>query len=1458
MNTSDIKEVVLRVNGTDALKKIEELNKRLKTARENKEQLEAAHSKGETWSDKEKKSLARYTKEIEAAERQLKNMHARSEEVRRTLNNLGGANLKDLGRTLKSMQAALNSGKVARGSKEWDTLTAAIRRTKEEIAKVRDEQKAATSMTSRIQKLSNDWMGFVTTMQGTIAALTGVKAVLNTAVQDYAAMEEEMAGVRKYTGLADEEVKALNEDFKKMDTRTARERLNQLAGDAGRLGITARQEILDFVEAADMINVALGEDLGEDAVKNIGKLADVFGDKQRMGLKQSMLSTASAINELAQSSSASEPYILDFTARLAATGRTAGLTQAQIMGLASGFDQSKMDCEKAATALTKVFTKLMQDPAKAARVAGLEVKAFTELVRTDANAALLQFARGLSKYDRIGMTQALADLKVTGAGVSDALKLLASDTDRFREAQELAARAFREGTSVQKEFAVQNNTVQAGLDKARKRFHEVSVELGERLMPVASGMLSVTGTFMRALNVIIGYMATHKAMLTQATVVLAAYAAGVALSSVRWREYLSTKLLAMAAEKAHMVLVRAQIALSALWSAATALLRGNLVRATAAFRMFCAAMSANPLGALLTMLALVGVAVYNLCTRTKKLTAEQQRLKDTAADLADVEKRVADSTAAQIADIRMLDAVMRDNNRSMDDRRRAAERLNSIIPGYNAQIDASTGKIRANTAALNDHIAALKKEAMAKALGEKLADLAGQELVNTESLRRRQTAVRRRQDKISVLKAEAPAGLIDYMMDGGRWQGEETAKRFKLDGFTGKNGWSKWWFKFRQLSKSLAEAEGWADEQEKVVAKLQDRSRKLIDTAKGMGVDVAAGVQSGGTGTGSGGGATGGSSYGGTGEVKESERKAAARLKEKEVEARLRREEAELAARFAAGQIETWEDYRTRLYETDKKAIEDKKRLWQKGDSELLDLDKELAELERKHRQDGAAWSLRQEDIDFEQRQRAAKQRYYRENLAEEEHQAELDRLTLDHLRVRRDFLRDPANRAKPEDVRAADEAYEAEEARQAHDRELRRLEAIRKLKEQYMRKSAQERMDYELAVLDRLYPEELRKTEEYLRMRQAIEEKYRGADGKGGELGEERKAGAQAALKLAGYDDGRWQQRKGGGSAGGEWGGAFVSVVDSVSEIRRAEETYRRLRELREQDKISVADYNAACAELDKGRYDRLQAVAQAAYASVSAVMSSASQLMQANASLEEAKVTARYDREIEAAGSSTKKGKQLEEQKQKELAAIKTRYNKRAMAVELAQAVAQTALNAIMAYGAMAKIPVVGPALGIAAAAAATAAGMLQIATIKKQHEAEAAGYYGGGFTGGTRWRREAGVVHEGEFVANHLAVRNPNVLPVLRLIDHAQRTNTVASLTADDVSRAIGSPSPDPVRGGGDAAAAPLPQAAPAGTAIEGALTRLSDRLDEGIAAYVVIDGPDGLHRQYTRYQRMLARK
>ena len=76
-----------------------------------------------------------------------------------------------------------------------------------------------------------------------------------------------------------EEVEALNEEFKKMDTRSSREELNRLAGEAGMLGKNTQEDVMGYVRAADQINVAL-DDIGEGATETLSKLTNIFGDEQ--------------------------------------------------------------------------------------------------------------------------------------------------------------------------------------------------------------------------------------------------------------------------------------------------------------------------------------------------------------------------------------------------------------------------------------------------------------------------------------------------------------------------------------------------------------------------------------------------------------------------------------------------------------------------------------------------------------------------------------------------------------------------------------------------------------------------------------------------------------------------------------------------------------------------------------------------------------------------------------------------------------------------------------------------------------------------------------------------------------------------------------------------------------------------------------------------------------------------
>jgi len=511
--TTDQAVIDLIINGSQAQQTLTRL---MNAGQDLRKQLSAAIQAGDT------KKIEALRREITRNDAAIKNMQASTQRIRSTMQNLDKATPKQLRETIKEINRQLNSGEVERGSKQWDEYTDALRRAKQELENIKNEQRAISGSEGNGKLL--DLASVTTVATGAANAIGQAYSFMSRYVDEYAELAEHMAGVTKYTGLAKEDVDELNEAFKKMDTRTSQAALNDLAADAGRLGIQSKQEILDFVEAADQINTALGEDLGEGAVKEIGKLAQMFGDADTMGLKQAMLATGSVINELAQNSSAAEGYLMEFTSRLAGMGKTAGMSQSQIMGLASVMDQNKVMAEQGSTALSRLIQVMYREPAKMAQAAGMDVQQFCNLVKTDANEALLQFAEavsGLGGMDKIAPM--LGELSLTGQGASTVIATLAQNTALVRQEQGKANIAFQEATSVTNESAIANSTVQAQLEKSQQKFATLRAELGERLLPVQTALTNTLSGFFTVLLPVGSFLASHVGVIATLTASVVAY-----------------------------------------------------------------------------------------------------------------------------------------------------------------------------------------------------------------------------------------------------------------------------------------------------------------------------------------------------------------------------------------------------------------------------------------------------------------------------------------------------------------------------------------------------------------------------------------------------------------------------------------------------------------------------------------------------------------------------------------------------------------------------------------------------------------------------------------------------------------------------------------------------------------------------------------------------------------------
>ena len=416
------------------------------------------------------------------------------------------------------LRRAMNN--VKPGTAEWKQLREELRLTQQ---RMKELSGTATETSLSLGKLADGFNRYAAIGASALATLTGMTLTMRKCVDEYAQMEEAESQVIKYTGMTAEEVKQLNEEFKAMDTRTPREELNRLAGEAGKLGITGVQEVREFVEAANQINVALGEDLGEEAVNQIGKLSQMFGDESR-SLKDNMLAIGSAVNQVAQSTSASEPYLVQFTARMGGVGKQAKMSVTDIMGFASALDQNMLRSEMASTALSGLIMRIYQEPAKYAKLAGMDVEQFTQLVETDVNEAVMSFLSALNKMGGMAqMAPVLKEMQLSGAEAASVISTLAGNVDLVRKEQENANVAFTEGTSITNEYAVQNNTVQARLEKLQNDFKDVRVELGERLLPVMRYMISTGSLTVKGLMAVTEFLMEYKSVILTVTTAIAAY-----------------------------------------------------------------------------------------------------------------------------------------------------------------------------------------------------------------------------------------------------------------------------------------------------------------------------------------------------------------------------------------------------------------------------------------------------------------------------------------------------------------------------------------------------------------------------------------------------------------------------------------------------------------------------------------------------------------------------------------------------------------------------------------------------------------------------------------------------------------------------------------------------------------------------------------------------------------------
>lgn len=346
---------------------------------------------------------------------------------------------------------------------------------------------AMTNFGNTLQSVGGKMTGLGNTMTVGVTApiVAGVGAVVKSAMS----WESAFAGVKK----TNDEVVDSNGNvvYSYADLESglrglaaqlpaSHEEIAGVAEAAGQLGIKS-QDVVSFTKT--MIDMGESTNLSaEDAASAIAKIANITGltsdEYQRFG---------SSVVALGNNFATTESDIVSMANRLAASGTLAGLTNQEILGLATAMSSVGIEAEAGGTAMTQTLSAIEsavaaggEDLQKFATVAGESSEEFASKWKNKPVEAIQDFIRGLGKLDEKGesATMVLDDMGLSGVRQSNMLKSLALAADTMTGAVDLSNRAWNENTALTNEASTRYETTESKLKMLKNQVVDMAIDFG--------------------------------------------------------------------------------------------------------------------------------------------------------------------------------------------------------------------------------------------------------------------------------------------------------------------------------------------------------------------------------------------------------------------------------------------------------------------------------------------------------------------------------------------------------------------------------------------------------------------------------------------------------------------------------------------------------------------------------------------------------------------------------------------------------------------------------------------------------------------------------------------------------------------------------------------------------------------------------------------------------------------
>lgn len=367
-------------------------------------------------------------------------------------------------------------------SEELNQLNTKSKEFNEKQKELKDLKKHIDNATGAISKHGNSWQMAVknlTAYAGLFQVFNAIKDTVTSAIKKNFEYSSSLTDIRKVSGLTMQDVNKLSEELAKIDTRTSIDGLAQLAYEGAKLGMGKYgvDGMAQFVKAADKINVAIGEEMGEEALPALSKMVETMGLIPKMGIEKAMLATGSAMFKLSSTSTSTSTNIVEFAKRLTGVSRTAGITTDQLLALGSASDSLFLMPEVSATAMSKFIVALQKNHNLIEKDLGIQQGTIKNMYAAghamDAIVLVLEKIRDKGNMNALGSI--FKDLGSDGQRLITAMVTMSKNVDVLKDHLYESKEAFEEATAVTNEYTMQQQSAAGILDRANNLWEKAFV-----------------------------------------------------------------------------------------------------------------------------------------------------------------------------------------------------------------------------------------------------------------------------------------------------------------------------------------------------------------------------------------------------------------------------------------------------------------------------------------------------------------------------------------------------------------------------------------------------------------------------------------------------------------------------------------------------------------------------------------------------------------------------------------------------------------------------------------------------------------------------------------------------------------------------------------------------------------------------------------------------------------------